>query len=67
VSGGSLVATLRGEILGYACGAVPRAASVTVKHSIYVHHAHLGRWGLRGGLTALERQPGRSPRQSPLR
>jgi len=41
-----LVATLRGEVLGYAYVVLFRkrpAYRHTVKHSIYVHHAHLGR------------------------
>ena len=41
-----LVATLRGEILGYAYAVLFRkrpAYRYTVKHSIYVHQAHLGR------------------------
>jgi L-amino acid N-acyltransferase YncA len=41
-----LVATLRGEVLGYAYVVLFRkrpAYRYTVKHSIYVHHAHLGR------------------------
>jgi phosphinothricin acetyltransferase len=41
-----LVATQRGEVLGYAYVVLFRkrpAYRYTVKHSIYVHHAHLGR------------------------
>ena len=41
-----LVATLRGEVLGYACVVLFRkrpAYRHTVKHSIYVHNAHVGR------------------------
>jgi len=41
-----LVATLRGEVLGYAYVVLFRkrpAYRYTVKHSIYVHHAHVGR------------------------
>ena len=41
-----LVATLRGDVLGYAYVVLFRkrpAYRYTVKHSIYVHHAHLGR------------------------
>ena len=41
-----LVATWRGEIVGYAYAVLFRkrpAYRYTAKHSIYVHHAHLGR------------------------
>jgi L-amino acid N-acyltransferase YncA len=41
-----LVATLRGEVVGYAYVVLFRkrpAYRYAVKHSIYVHHAHLGR------------------------
>ncbi|WP_342361290.1 N-acetyltransferase family protein [Terrarubrum flagellatum] len=41
-----LVATLRGEVVGYAYVVLFRkrpAYRFTVKHSIYVHHDHLGR------------------------
>jgi phosphinothricin acetyltransferase len=41
-----LVATLRGEVLGYGYAVLFRkrpAYRYTVKHSIYVHQAHLGR------------------------
>lgn len=41
-----LVATYRGEVVGYAYAVLFRkrpAYRYTAKHSIYVHHAHLGR------------------------
>lgn len=41
-----LVATVRGEVVGYAYVVLFRkrpAYRYTVKHSVYVHHAHLGR------------------------
>ena len=40
-----LVATLRGEVVGYAYVVLFRkrpAYRYTVKHSIYVHHEHVG-------------------------
>ena len=50
-----LVATCNGEVVGYAYGVLFRkrpAYRYTVKHSIYVHHDHLGR-GI-GGLLMRE-------------